>query len=55
MAFKEYQQELLGHKDLKTTIGYMHSPEGTIREVGKKIGEAMQGPEKLPDNIRNIG
>ncbi|GHU58627.1 hypothetical protein FACS189444_2590 [Spirochaetia bacterium] len=41
-----YIQDLLGHSDLKTTKTYLHSTEGTIREVGKKIGEAMQGMER---------
>ncbi|GHV79844.1 hypothetical protein AGMMS49944_16350 [Spirochaetia bacterium] len=50
-----YIQDLLGHSDLKTTKTYLHSTEGTIREVGKKIGEAMQGPERMePGNIRKI-
>jgi integrase/recombinase XerD len=48
-----YIQDLLGHSDLKTTKTYLHSTEATIRDVGKKIGEAMQGPEKQPDNVRS--
>jgi integrase/recombinase XerD len=40
-------QELLGHYDLKTTRIYLHSTEKTIRDIGKKITEAMeQAPEE---------
>ncbi|MDR0662961.1 MAG: site-specific integrase [Spirochaetaceae bacterium] len=35
-----YIQDLLGHSDLKTTIGYLHSTEKTIRDVGQKISDA---------------
>jgi integrase/recombinase XerD len=38
-------QELLGHSDLKTTIGYLHSTEKTIRDVGRKISEAREQKE----------
>ena len=38
-----YIQELLGHSDLKTTKGYLHSTEKTIRDVGRKISEVMEG------------
>jgi len=37
-----YIQELLGHTDLKTTKIYLHSTEKTIRDIGKKISEAME-------------
>ena len=37
-----YIQDLLGHSDLKTTMGYLHSTKETIRIVGKKISEAME-------------
>jgi integrase/recombinase XerD len=36
-----YIQELLGHSDLKTTKGYLHSTEKTIRDIGNKIDSAM--------------
>jgi integrase/recombinase XerD len=43
-----YIQELLGHSDLKTTKGYLHSTEATIRNIGKKISEVMRAePEKV--------
>ncbi|MDR2865752.1 MAG: tyrosine-type recombinase/integrase [Spirochaetaceae bacterium] len=35
-------QELLGHYDLKTTIGYLHTAGGTIRKIGQKITEARE-------------
>ena len=38
-------QELLGHSDLKTTKGYLHSTNKTIRAIGEKISEAMKGCE----------
>jgi integrase len=42
-----YIQDLLGHSDLKTTKGYLHSPQKTIRDIGKKISDAMaQAPEQ---------
>jgi hypothetical protein len=40
---------MLGHYDLKTTRGYLHSTEKTIRDIGKKISEARQQAEKPED------
>jgi integrase len=37
-----YIQELLGHSDLKTTKGYLHSTEKTIRDIGQKITETRE-------------
>jgi len=37
-----YIQDLLGHSDLKTTKGYLHSTEKTIRDIGNKINEARE-------------
>jgi site-specific recombinase XerD len=37
-----YIQDLLGHSDLETTKGYLHSTEKTIRDIGKKIAESRQ-------------
>jgi integrase len=39
-------QELLGHFDLKTTKGYLHTTEGTIRKIGQKITEAREKYEQ---------
>jgi integrase len=37
-----YIQELLGHSDLKTTLGYLHSTKKTIRDIGIKISESRE-------------
>jgi integrase len=46
-----YIQELLGHSDLKTTKGYLHSTEKTIRNIGYKISEAMEKKKEEPKVI----
>jgi integrase len=33
--------DLLGHSDLKTTKGYLHTPQGKINEITKKINESQ--------------
>jgi hypothetical protein len=32
-----------GHARLKTTLGYLHTPEGKINEITKRIGTAPEG------------
>lgn len=32
-----YIQDLLGHSDYKTTEGYLHSVEGTLKKIGSRI------------------
>lgn len=32
-----YIQDLLGHSDLETTLGYLHTPQGKINEITNKI------------------
>jgi integrase len=40
-----YIQDLLDHSDLKTTKGYLHSTDKTIRDIGIEIDSAMNGTE----------
>jgi len=45
-----YIQDLLGHSSLKTTLGYLHTPEGIINKITKKIDQntaQSQSEEKL--------
>jgi len=42
-----YIQDMLGHSSLKTTLGYLHTPEGIINKITKKIDQnATQAEEK---------
>ncbi|GHU69811.1 hypothetical protein FACS189450_03290 [Spirochaetia bacterium] len=49
-----YIQDMLGHSDLETTLGYLHSPQGTINRIARKIGEIAEQSENH-SNVRNIG
>jgi hypothetical protein len=40
---------MLGHSNLKTTKGYLHSTAKTIRDIGKKISEARQQAQEPED------
>jgi integrase len=41
-----YIQDMLGHARMETTLVYLHTPEGKINEITKKIGE-VSGKETL--------
>jgi len=43
-----YIQDMLGHTSMKTTVGYLHTPEGKINEIMRKIGD-IAGGEKARD------
>jgi integrase len=50
-----YIQDFLGHSDLKTTKGYLHSTSKTIRDIGKKISEVMEnGLPAHEEEQRNV-
>jgi len=40
-----YIRDMLGHTSMKTTVGYLHTPEGKINEIMRKI-EDIAGGEK---------
>jgi site-specific recombinase XerD len=47
-----YIQDLLGHVDLKTTKGYLHYTDKTIRDIGSKITQARESkPEQQKFNF----
>jgi hypothetical protein len=39
---------MLGHSTLETTLGYLHTPEGTINKITKKINERSKQEESEP-------
>ncbi|MDR3172464.1 MAG: site-specific integrase, partial [Treponema sp.] len=41
-----YIQDMLGHSYLKTTLGYLHTPQETINRIAKKTGAIAQQPEE---------
>ena len=43
-----YIQDMLGHSSMKTTLGYLHTPEGKINEITRKIGERAK--QETPDS-----
>jgi integrase len=48
-------QEFLGHCDLKTTKGYLHSTDRTIKNIGSKISEFRESPENQLPFIQKSG
>jgi len=38
-----YIRDMLGHTSMKTTVGYLHTPEGKINEIMRKIGDIAGG------------
>jgi integrase len=50
-----YIGELLGHTNLKTTKRYLHSPQGTINRIAKKIDQKLQTPPDEPDVTHQCG
>jgi len=48
-----YIQDILGHGSLKTTKGYLHTPQGKISEITKKIERyaVLRGEEPEKSNI----
>jgi len=51
-----YIQEMLGHGSLKTTMIYLHTPQGKINEITKKIQQsaAPKGEPEQPPRILSI-
>jgi len=49
-----YIQDFLGHSDLKTTKGYLHSTSKTIRDIGSIITEAREKYEKQKEENKKI-
>jgi integrase len=43
-----YIRDMLGHSTLETTLGYLHTPEGTINKITKKINERSKQEEPKP-------
>jgi integrase len=41
-----YIRDMLGHSTLETTMGYLHTPEGTINKITKKINEHSKPEEQ---------
>jgi integrase/recombinase XerD len=46
-----YIQDMLGHASMKTTLGYLHTPEGKINEITKKIGERSKPEEPAAPSV----
>ena len=42
-----YIRDMLGHTSMKTTVGYLHTPEGKINEIMRKIGDIANGEKAI--------
>jgi len=51
-----YIRDMLGHSSMETTLDYLHTPEGTINKITKKIDQsaAQKEEEQKPDNVLKI-
>ena len=49
-----YIQDMLGHASLKTTLGYLHTPEGVINKITKKIDQSAARQEGMHEEPGNI-
>jgi len=53
-----YIRDMLGHSSMETTLGYLHTPQGMINQITKKIGErAKEDPKSavVPFNGEAVG
>ena len=49
-----YIREILGHSTMETTLGYLHTPQGMINQITKKIDQNANLKEETPEPPRII-